>query len=1167
MCSSPWYHRDISRVRAEDLLAKAGKDGSFLVRDSESVQGAYALCLLFQRQVHTYRILPDEGLLAVQSMQGMQVKCFRTLNDLVAMYQQPNKGLVIPLLHPVFREKENLDDGSDGEDDRPYCPPGNTVSKSGSSFVSNKSHILLQLQQKLQDHCNQSTANEFEALIIEYLRSDVQQDLDALRNGNVNLKNLSKVMGTAFQPLQSELDFTLLGLETLAKVFDLPPYSPLSPQNKQGISVSGEMDLEILISKISAVKNILSSLEKKVLKSLQDTISSHNLATPSIPVGVLTSEAPKALSIQTFEVKIGKSQKVLMVDVDGGKISILKKSGNCLEENIHHQKIRQLVKYQGIQNKLKLIIDRDAQKNQQKELIFEDARKREAFCQLMQLTKMKHANLDEPDWISIYIGTWNMGNSPPAKNIASWLTSRGLGRCLDETTAYIPHDIYVFGTQENSLGDREWVEYLKTAIRGVTGIDFKLLATQSLWNIKIGVFVKPEYENRISHVNTSSVKTGYANTLGNKGAVGVSFLFNGTSFGFVNCHLTSGNDKTLRRNQNHHDIVRSLLLGDKQLSAFDITLRFTHLFWLGDLNYRIDMDAQDILNHINKKNLDALLSVDQLTLEREKNKAFLRFNEEEITFPPTYRYDRGTRDSYAWQKFKTTGVKINVPSWCDRILWKSYPETYFVCKSYGCTDDVMSSDHSPVFATYEVGVTSQFVSKKDPGSNSEMACIEFENIEAIVKTASKTKFFIEFHSSCLEEYQKSSENSSQSCEISGFLKLGWSAKQLPMLIPIVSDMEYLQDQHILLSIKSMDGYESYGECCIALKSMIGSLAQQFETFLSHRSEETGSVRGWMKVQVPKERRGTRERIYEWISLVNDDRRPTSDPSEAEKNTQNLARSRSVGFTAPPNASSYTNAAYFIFEGTSSSGFTEESSNTSSKEVQPSKPASMLYQMRTASSVQHRSDPPQHPSIPEREKTNSPHYKVPKNIPQEKDHSNHSVYQTVKEKKQRAVPLIRENPQINVSMAQNKGATKSVNEKSKSYSCRAGWTSESSGTLQERTADDQSRSVLQMAKSLSDVEFQQKRNNCSIPLSQQQVKKSPLLPRPNNTEIRTALPRSGYGTRTETTQMSADNRTGHRELLRDSSGQKTIGQWLSEIGLEIYETSLHQKGWDNLKFIW
>lgn len=34
----------------------------------------------------------------------------------------------------------------------------------------------------------------------------------------------------------------------------------------------------------------------------------------------------------------------------------------------------------------------------------------------------------------------------------------------------------------------------------------------------------------------------------------------------------------------------------------------------------------------------------------------------------------------------------------------------------------------------------------------------------------------------------------------------------PQLKPILSEIEYLQDQHLLLTVKSLDGYESYGEC-------------------------------------------------------------------------------------------------------------------------------------------------------------------------------------------------------------------------------------------------------------------------------------------------------------------------------------------------------------------
>uniref|UniRef100_A0A8C2SUF0 phosphatidylinositol-3,4,5-trisphosphate 5-phosphatase n=1 Tax=Coturnix japonica TaxID=93934 RepID=A0A8C2SUF0_COTJA len=904
---APW-----DRHKATASLPKAG--AQFLCL--QSAHGADALLSRrFQRHVHTYRILPNsEGLLSVQSIQGIQAKCFRSLPELISAYQQPNNGLVTPLLYPVHRLREAANEDSDGEDGRgghvgSVVPTRVNGGSTGPGAPPTHPHISQQLQLRLQEQVHSSPSSDFMGFMADYLAQHLPLDLATLCSGHPQLCHLSAALVTACQALHSEIDFTLAGLETLARVFE-PPVSPRSPARDQGFLASNP-DLELLLSKISAVNHLLSSLEKKVLMSVHDTVSWHNLELPS-PAALPPDT--KSMATQCFEVKVGKSQRTaLMVDVEEGTVTITKRGSGSPEEVIPQDKILQLIKYQSMQSKVRLVYNRDMQRSLSKDIVFPSAKKREAFCQLLQLMKIQHSNLDEPDLISVYVGTWNMGSTPPPRSLASWLTSRGLGHTQDETTTCIPHDIYVIGTQENSLGDREWVEFLRASLKTLMAIDYQVVALQSLWSIKMVVLVKPEHKRRISHVHTSSVKTGIANTLGNKGAVGVSFLFNGTSFGFVNCHLASGSDKTHRRNQNYSDILRSLALGDKRLSAFDLTLRFTHLFWFGDLNYRLNMDVQDVLTHVTKKEFDILLAMDQLNLEREKNKVFLQFREGDISFPPTYRYERGSRDNYMWQKFKTTGMRINVPSWCDRILWKSLPETHLVCSSYGCTDDIVTSDHSPVFATFEVGVTSQFVPKKAPGTGPEpLACIEWDSIEVIVKTASRSKCYIEFHSYCLEEAQRSGENTSQSCDIPGFLRMCWSAKQLPVLNPILPDLEYLGDQHLLLSIKGIESCESYGECCIAMRSMIDSMAQKFETFLFHHGEETGSMRGWMKVRVPKDRHSTRERLYEWISFEEEEEEEDAPAEDSTLYPKPLLRSRPCSF--PEATSSYTNPAYFIFEG-------------------------------------------------------------------------------------------------------------------------------------------------------------------------------------------------------------------------------------------------------------
>ncbi|XP_068172807.1 phosphatidylinositol 3,4,5-trisphosphate 5-phosphatase 2A isoform X4 [Antennarius striatus] len=1201
-----WYHRDLSRAAAEELLARAGRDGSFLVRDSESVTGAYALCVLFQKHVHTYRILPDdEGFLAVQTSQGVQPKRFKTLLELVSLYLQPSQGLVTTLLYAVDREETSFNDDrdySDGEDEKPPLPPrsASTSTPPGPETVTDGA----------------PAANGLSTISHEYLKGSYALDLEAVKQGACSLPHLNKTLVTSCKRLNGEVDKVLSGLEILSKVFDQQSAFMVSKMIQQTVNQGGDQELENLVTKLAILKDLLSSIEKKALKALQDM----SLLSPCSPAPL--SMRQKAIPVQAFEVKldvylaeltkIGKSQKyTLSVDVEVGRLVVMKKAKDSQEDwtTFTHDRIRQLIKSQRVQNKLGIVFEKEKDKNQRKDFIFASAKKREAFCQLLQLMKNKHSNQDEPDMISIFIGTWNMGSVPSPKSVASWVLCRGLGKTLDEMTVTIPHDLYVFGSQENSMCDREWVESLRAILKEQTELDYKPIAIQTLWNIKIAVLVKPEHENRISHVGMSSVKTGIANTLGNKGAVGVSFMFNGTSFGFVNCHLTSGNEKIGRRNQNYLDILRLLNLGDKQLSSFDISLRFTNLFWLGDLNYRLDMDIQEILNYINRKEFEPLLKVDQLNLEREKSKIFLRFAEEEISFPPTYRYERGSRDTYVWQKQKATGMRTNVPSWCDRILWKSYPETHIVCNSYGCTDDIVTSDHSPVFATFEVGVTSQFVSKKGLPKSSEQAYIEFESIEAIVKTASRTKFFIEFYSTCLEEFKKSYENDSQSSDNVNFLRVGWSSKQLTTLKPLLSEVEYLQDQHLLLTVKSLDGYESYGECVLALKSMIGSTAQQFHTYLSHRGEETGNIRGSMRVRVPSERMGTRERLYEWISVDKDETggpkgkpnmvsrmgheyiKPTairrelgkvSEEGERSSKEEAAARPKQEAQDGDPSISknSYNNPAYYILEGVPNQSAAALSPELLSSPTSANPPATKAP-LPTAGT---RTKPPFVTSGHSRRPVTGPLVRAISEEGSSEDDvggacvpgaQGGGVGTTVGSTLNRPPPdfpppplpkgaleMVTDAPfpkprpvYPDLAEVRIQAATPAAPPLTFGEGFRRG-----GGTAGPGVLDDQSCSVLQMAKTLSESEFtgQPPRAPSAPP---------PLRGQPMGLGLdacRTFPPRNPI------TESIAEDMP--EEALWGSSssslsvGESSVGEWLQRLGLERYEQGLLHNGWDDLEFL-
>ncbi|KAG9329807.1 hypothetical protein JZ751_028966 [Albula glossodonta] len=112
MCASArmdlrMYHGRISKERCQELLSKKGRDGSFLIRASETIQGALCLCVYKEKTVYTYRIHQNHsGHYTLQTSVNTQEKFFGTLEELVENYKKKDQGLVTCLRHAVKRRKQ-----------------------------------------------------------------------------------------------------------------------------------------------------------------------------------------------------------------------------------------------------------------------------------------------------------------------------------------------------------------------------------------------------------------------------------------------------------------------------------------------------------------------------------------------------------------------------------------------------------------------------------------------------------------------------------------------------------------------------------------------------------------------------------------------------------------------------------------------------------------------------------------------------------------------------------------------------------------------------------------------------------------------------------------------------------------------------------------------------
>ena len=163
--------------------------------------------------------------------------------------------------------------------------------------------------------------------------------------------------------------------------------------------------------------------------------------------------------------------------------------------------------------------------------------------------------------------------------------------------------------------------------------------------------------------------------------------------------------------------LRLNLAGTRYL---DLVSQFDHCFWFGDLNYRVDLNAAaelpagepppygegETAAHISaarelaeKGDFASLYAADQLSRCQARGEAFGGFTDATPTgFAPTFKVRRQSGTVYKEQR---------VPSYCDRVLWKSMPPlARCVSKlSFDSLPQVSTSDHKPVLATFAVTPT------------------------------------------------------------------------------------------------------------------------------------------------------------------------------------------------------------------------------------------------------------------------------------------------------------------------------------------------------------------------------------------------------------------------------------------------------------------------------
>eukprot|EP00123_Amoebidium_parasiticum_P018177 comp24124_c0_seq2/m.43765 comp24124_c0_seq2/g.43765 ORF comp24124_c0_seq2/g.43765 comp24124_c0_seq2/m.43765 type:complete len:870 (-) comp24124_c0_seq2:278-2887(-) len=302
--------------------------------------------------------------------------------------------------------------------------------------------------------------------------------------------------------------------------------------------------------------------------------------------------------------------------------------------------------------------------------------------------------------IRVFCGTFNVNGKMPDQSLKPWL----------EETNQDPPDIYALGFQELDLSAQAFLlngsvreDYWAQAVEEALSKKGKYLKvrSQQLVGMLLMVYVHESLVPNIRDCDAAMCGVGIMGVMGNKGAVVIRLRLFNTTLCFLNCHLAADSQNWQKRNMDYMEIGRRIEFnptlppenwrGPYVPERLKIT-KHDYVFWLGDLNYRVNMDNDTARSLIVAGELSALLKYDQLTIERGRGTVFKGYKEGEITFPPTYKFDVGTHNY-------DSSEKQRVPSWTDRILYMGDSVDQI---SYRSHPQITCSDHKPVSAVFTI---------------------------------------------------------------------------------------------------------------------------------------------------------------------------------------------------------------------------------------------------------------------------------------------------------------------------------------------------------------------------------------------------------------------------------------------------------------------------------